>query len=157
MIQEAAEREKVEAKVERQLERVQLQLAEFILPVISLNNQFFKAFERAVSDCSLETYIAAFAMKWFSPPAQPHVSVLNLGDPATLKAWAETPFVYTLPPEDIARLAADATKRARWMELVTHTLLQPLRELVPIVLTKVRLLARPQSCHSINVCRARDA
>jgi hypothetical protein len=45
----------------------------------------------------------------------------------------------------VARLAADPTKRARWVELATHTLLPVLRELVPIIQTKVRRATRAHS------------
>jgi hypothetical protein len=45
----------------------------------------------------------------------------------------------------LARLAADPTKRARWVELATHTLLPVLRELVPIIQTKVRRATRAHS------------
>ena len=58
---------------------------------------------------------------------------------------ATSPFPGTLPPDDVARLAADPTKRARWVELATHTLLPLLRELVPIIHTKVRQATRAHS------------
>jgi hypothetical protein len=86
--------------------------------------------------------MATYAMEWLSPPTQPHVSVYNLGNPALQKPWATNPFLCTLPSEDVARLAADLVQRARWVESVTHGMLPPLRELVPILQTKVRLPTR---------------
>jgi hypothetical protein len=143
VVQEAAEREKTEAKAGRQLERVQTQNAELIMPAAMLSNQFIKAFDRAVLDCGLDAYMATYAMECISPPTQSHVSVHNLGNPATVKAWGHNPFLGSLPPEDVARLAADPVKRARWVESVTHGMLPPLRELVPLIQTKVCL---PMGC-----------
>ena len=138
VVQESAEREKVEAKAEKQLERVQMQLAELINPVQQLLGYFCRAHDEAVRICACETYAATFLFEWHSPPTQPHVSVFNLGNPKTVKAAAANPFVYVLPPDDLARLAADPASRARWVELVTHTMLPPLRELAPITQSKVR-------------------
>jgi hypothetical protein len=137
--QEAAVRERVEEKAGKQLERVQMQNAEFILPAAVAANRFLAAFSRTVLDCGLEAYIATYTMQWISPPTQPHVSVFTFDNPAMTKATAANPFTFTLSPEDLARLAADPVKRARWAESVTHGLLPPLRELVPIIQTKVRL------------------
>jgi hypothetical protein len=141
VIQQAAEREKVEAKAGRQLERVHMHNAEFILPCVSLVAHFRHAYERAVLDCGLEAYLATYVLEWLSPPTQPHVSVFNTDNPAMAKAGAANPFRFTLPPEDLARLAADPVKRARWVESVTHGMLPPLRELVPILQTEVRFLS----------------
>ena len=77
--------------------------------------------------------MATYAIEFVSPPTQPHVTVLNAGNPKTFKAFATSPFMGTLSPNDLAHLAADPTKRARWVELATDTLLPLLRELVPII------------------------
>jgi hypothetical protein len=135
---EAAEREKAEAKAGKQLERVHLQLAEFIVPVQALVGHFFWAFNCAVPRCGWEDYAATYCFEFYSPPTQPHVSVFNISNPKSLKAVSANPFAYTLAPVDLAWLAADPAKRARWIELCTHSLLPPLRELVPILRTKVR-------------------
>ena len=58
VVQEAAERANVEAKAGKQLERVQMQNAELIMPAVMLSNQFLKAFDRAVLDCGLDAYMA---------------------------------------------------------------------------------------------------
>ena len=86
----------------------------------------------------MEDYAATYCFELHNPPTQPHVSVFNIGNPKSLKTVSANPFAWTLAPGDLARLAADPAKRARWIELCTHSLLPPLRDLVPILRTKVR-------------------
>ena len=138
LVQEAVERQRAEDRAGKQLERVQTQNAELVYPVNTLAGQFFPAFQRAALECGLEDHLATYAAEFVSPPTQPHATVWYAGNPKGWKAFAASPFVGTLPPDDVARLAADPTKRARWVELATHTLLPVLRELVPIIQTKVR-------------------
>jgi hypothetical protein len=76
-------------------------------------------------------------MEFHQPPAQPHISIFNMGNPAGFKAAGTNPFAWHLAPEDLDRLAADPAKRVRWIELGTHTMVPPLRELVPIIRSKV--------------------
>ena len=68
------------------------------------------------------------------------------------RAGANHPFPFTLPPEDVARLAVDPEERVRWVESVTHGMLPPLRELVPILQTKVRLSAGRALVCVCSVC-----
>ena len=138
LIQEASERQRAEDRAGKQLERVQTQNAELVYPVGTLINHFWYAFYRAALECGLEGHLASHNIEFVSPPAQPHATVHYAGDPKNFKAFAASPFGGTLPPDDLARLAADPTKRARWVELATHTLLPIFRELVPILQTKVR-------------------
>ena len=138
LVQEAAERQRAEDRAGKQLERVQTQNAELVYPVGTLVNQFVRAIHRAALECGLDDYLASYAVEFVSPPTQPHATVENGGNPKMVKAGTASPFVGTLPPNDLARLAADPTKRARWVELATHTLLPLLRELVPIIHTKAR-------------------
>jgi hypothetical protein len=135
---EAAEREKAEAKAGKQRKRVHLQRAEFVYPVQALTAHFARAFEFAVPRCGLEDYAATYCCEFYSPPTQPHVNIYTIGNPKTIKAYSTKAFLCTLAPEDLARLAADPVKRAHWIELVTHGLLPPLRELVPVLRSKVR-------------------
>ena len=146
IIQEAAERQRQEEKASKQLERVQAQMAEFIQPTLVSIAHFFRAYERAMFDCGVEEYVATYAMQWISPPTQPYATVQNIGNPEGFKRIAANPFGYTLPPPDLARLAAEPDRRARWEELVSHTFLPPLRQLLPILQTKVRRDRTP-SCH----------
>ena len=145
LIQEASERQRAEDRAGKQLERVQTQNAELIYPVGTLLTQFWQAFHRVALECGLEEYQASYAVEFVSPPTQPHATVNNAANPKHFKALAASPFFGTLPPDDLARLAADPSKRARWVELATHTLLPVLRKLVPIIQTKVRRATRAHS------------
>jgi hypothetical protein len=138
IIQESAERQRQEDKAGKQLERVQSQMAEFVYPLQQLIMIFGKVIDRAAFECGCKSYMAMFSCEWISPPTQPYVTVPNLGNPETLKAAAANPFVWTMPPEDLAGLAADPTRRARWEELIVHTGLPPLREMLPVLQSKVR-------------------
>jgi hypothetical protein len=138
IIQESAERQRQEDKAAKQLERVQAQMAEFIQPTVAALAKFWRAYERAVFDCGLNEYAATYDFQWVSPPTQPHVAVLNIGNPEFMKRRSANPFSETLPPADLTRLAADPAKQARWTKLVVHPLLPPPRELSVIVASKVR-------------------
>ena len=151
LIQEAAERQRAEDKAGKQLDRVQLQNSEFVYPMNSLLGEFFRAYDRAAFECGCESYSATYALEWISPPTQPYATVMNGGKPETFKAVAANPFPQTLPPPDLARLAAEPTRRARWEELVSHTFLPSLRQLLPILQTKVRRDRTPSChCHAIR-------
>ena len=159
LMQEAAERQRAEDRAGKQLERVQIQNAELVYPVGTLLNQFFRGFERVALECGLEDSMATYAFEFVSPPAQPHATVLYIGNPKAFKAIAASPFWGTLPPHDLARLAADPTKRARWVELATHTLLPLLRKFVPIIQTKVCEETWPiaHCAHDLSWCVVADA
>jgi hypothetical protein len=124
---------------------VQTQNAELIYPVGALCNQFFQAFYRMALECDLEDSMATYSAEFVSPPTQPHVTIYNGASPKIFKAIAASPFQCTLPPDDLARLAADPTKRARWVELATHTLMPLVRKLMPIIQAKVRQKTRAHS------------
>jgi hypothetical protein len=117
---------------------VQAQAAELIWPTIQSIAHFQRAYDRAIFDCGVEEYVATYAMQWISPPTQPYVAVKNIGNPEAMRRINANPFINSLPPADLARLAADPTTQARWTNLVLHTLLPPLRELSGIVAAKVR-------------------
>jgi hypothetical protein len=87
----------------------------------------------------LEDHAATYCLEFHSPPTQPHVRVFNVSS-QHVKALSAKPFAYTLVPEDLSRLAADPAKRAHWIELCTHLLLPPLRELLVLIRTKVRAI-----------------
>jgi hypothetical protein len=113
---------------------------EFVNPVHVLIMQFVRAFDYAVPRCGLDDYVAIYCYEFYSPPTQAHVSTFNYGRAKMLKAYSANPFKNTLAPKDLERLVADPVKRAQWIEHVTHSLLlPPLRELVHILRTKVRL------------------
>ena len=138
IIQESAEQQRQEEKAAKQLERVQQQMAEFVYPMQQLLTIFNIAFDRAMHECGCETYMATYDYEWISPQTQPYAIIMNYGNPEGWKRTAANPFQHTLPPEDLARLAEDPARRARWEELMVHTVLPPLRELVPVLQSKVR-------------------
>ena len=138
IVQGAAERQRQEDRAAKQLERVQLQMAEFVYPMQVLTGIASRALERAAFECGCEGTMATYAHEWISPPTQPYATVFTVGNPETFKRVAANPFQHTLLPEDLARLAADPTLRARWEELMEHTVLPPLRELLPVLQTAVR-------------------
>jgi hypothetical protein len=137
LMQEAGERQRAEDRAGKQLKRVQIQNADIIYPVGTLVQVYIAAFYRAVLECSLGDYMASHAVEFVSPPTQPHATAWYSANPKMYKAGATSPFGCTLPPDDLARLAADPTKRARWVELANHTLIPLLRKLLPIMQTKV--------------------
>ena len=138
IIQESAEQQRQEEKAAKQLERVQQQMAEFVYPVQMLIMIFGTAFDRAIHECGCESCMATYDYEWISPPTQPYAIIANYGNRGGWKRVAANPFTHTLPPEDLARLAEDPARRARWEELMVHTVLPLLRELVPVLQSKVR-------------------
>jgi hypothetical protein len=127
-----------EASAAKLLERVVQQMAEFVYPVQMLGAFFMNAYERAVFECGCESYIAMYALEWISPPTQPYATLTDgVTNPETMKRVAGNPFNCTLPPEDLSRLEADPTRRARWEEFMVNTAVPPLRQLLPVLQTKV--------------------
>ena len=116
-------------------------MAEFVYPVLQLTQFFTRSFERAAFECGCESHMAAYAVEWFSPPTQPYATLFDIGNPAMFKQFAASPCAYTLPPQDLARLAEDPTRRGRWEELMVHAVLPSLRKLLPILESKVRTCA----------------
>ena len=134
---EAAERDKMEVKAAKQLERVQRQNEDFVYPVITLIFQFMCGFDRAAFNCGCEGFMTLQGHNWVSPRTQPHVSIFQHTQ-ETAARTAATPFAHTLPSEDLEWLAADPARRGQWQELIAHMVLPWLRELMPILLTKVQ-------------------
>ena len=114
-----------------------MQNAEFVYPVNFALQRFAMAHNRLAYDCGLEDFVAAYAMEWVSPPTQPHVTILDYTT-SFFQAIGASPFFYVVPPADLARVDADPAKRARWVELATHTLIPPMRDLVTILQSTVR-------------------
>ena len=127
VVQEAAVREKAETKAGKLLERVQLQNKDFVYPVQHMATHFCHSYDQAVLECGMEAFMAIYGYDWFQPPTQPHVTLNNHTNIKDYKAIAQNPFKRNLPPEDLARLVDDPVRRERWQELVTHTMLPPLR------------------------------
>ena len=82
---EAAEREKVETKAGKQLERAQLHMAEWAL--VMANSQVYWGWVAIAKQLRLEAYIEMYSMEWFPQPATPHVDIFgSLTNPAVYVA-----------------------------------------------------------------------
>jgi hypothetical protein len=78
-------------------------------------------------------------MEWFPQPATPYIDLPGFAtSPAYYAALGRAPYA-ELPPEDIALLAADPARRARYCELALTVLLPPLRRMSEILATKSHL------------------
>jgi hypothetical protein len=135
---EVAEREKAEAKAGKQLERVQLQMAEWVRPFIVNANLLQMGWIAISRECKLLGYIGLHDYEYVPQPATPYIELLVVTNPAAVAANAQTPYAQ-LPPEDLALLAADPALRSRYCELVAALLLSPLRRLSLLFTTKFHL------------------
>ena len=143
-----AERERGVERANKQLKRVQLQLADFIFPVRVANLHFGHAHDRAVLECGLLASYIASAVEWHEPPSQPEAAVPRYAAAGIYAALAATPF-RMLREDDIAALAADVDKLAHWIDLAMHTLLPPLRQLAAM-LPSVMHLAELRSADELD-------
>jgi hypothetical protein len=135
---EAAKREKAEAKAGKRLERVQLQMAEWVRPVNMEVSFAFFGLTSIANECGLSGYLKLSSIEYFPQPATPYIHLYGITDPAMFAAIGRAPYV-KLPPEDIALLATDPGLRSRYCELVVAVLLPPLRRLSVILSTKSHL------------------
>jgi hypothetical protein len=69
---EAAEREKAEAKAGKQLERVQLQMAEWVRPLIIENNTLYNGWFATAKELQLIGYLDLHSVEYFPQPATPY-------------------------------------------------------------------------------------
>jgi hypothetical protein len=135
---EAAERDKAEIKAGKQLERVQMQMAEWVKPLSMANLEVTYGWIATARELRLEGYLQMYALEWENQPATPHVEVYGTSaSPTMYAAWGRAPFSQ-LPPEDLA-LLADPALRTRYCELCVHMLLPGLRRLCDIFVTKSHL------------------
>jgi hypothetical protein len=130
---EEAEREKAEAKAGKQLERVQLQMAEWVRP-LAVN----VAFLMICRELGLLGYLQLYGCEFVPQPATPYVDLFVVANPAMWTAMGQAPYAQ-LPPEDLALLAADPALRSRYCELAVTVLLPPLRRLILLISTKSHL------------------
>jgi hypothetical protein len=91
LVREAAEQHLVEDKAAKQLERAQLQNAEFVYPVGVLNQQFIRGFVRAAHECGLHGVMATWAFEFLSPPTQPYVTIFSTGRTEMFKVSVPRP------------------------------------------------------------------
>jgi hypothetical protein len=135
---EAAEREKAEAKAGKQLERVQLQMAEWVRPLAGNNGMLWIGWFAIARELDLQGYLRLYCCEHVPQPATPYIEHIVFPNKDMWAAWGEAPYAQ-LPPEDLALLAADAALRSRYCELAVTVLLPPLRRLNEVFATKMHL------------------
>jgi hypothetical protein len=135
---EAAERDKAEAKAGKQLERVQLQMAEWVRPLATNNNFILVGWMVIARECKLLGYLKLYSIEYVPQPATPYIDLWVATNHAMYAAFGRAPYAQ-LPPEDLALLAADPSLRSRYCELAATVLLPPLRRLSLLFATKLHL------------------
>jgi hypothetical protein len=135
---EAAEREKAEAKAGKQLERVQLQMSEWVRPFMGNSCYVWHGWIAICQECKLLGYLRMYSIECAPQPATPYSDLVDNINPDTLAAFGRAPYAQ-LPPEDLALLAADQALRSRYCELVVKVLLPPLQRLGLLIVTKMLL------------------
>jgi hypothetical protein len=136
---DAAEREKAEVKAGKQLERVQLQMAEWVRPLTSEIHFLWFGWIAIAKELKLQGYIGLYCIEYVQQPRTPYIDILvNGANPAMHAAVGQSPYAQ-LPPEDLALLAADLGVRSRYCELAVTVLLPPLRRLNVVFATKFHL------------------
>jgi hypothetical protein len=136
---EVAEREKAEAKAGKQLERVQLQMAEWVRPLVMESNTITYGWFAIAKELQLFRYLELGSAAYFPQPATPYIDLFgSFTNSAMFAAWGRAPFS-KLPPEDISLLEADPALRSRYCELAAAVLLPPLRRMSEILGTKLHL------------------
>jgi hypothetical protein len=138
LLREGAERDKAEAKAGKQLERVQLQMAEWVRPIVVESNIMWYGWVAICQECKLSGYLDLYSVEYVPQPATPNIDLLFVLNPAMVAAWGAAPYAQ-LPPADLALLAADPALRSRYCELAATVLLPSLRRLSMIFATKMHL------------------
>jgi hypothetical protein len=136
---EAAVREQAEAKAGKQLERVQMQMADFVRPLVMDINTYCNALPNVAWELDLRAYLELYSIEFVAQPETPYVEIVGMFQKfETFAAHGKNPLV-KIPPEDIDMLAADPAKRQRWAELCEHVLIPPLRRMSVVLATKSHL------------------
>jgi hypothetical protein len=135
---EAAEREKVEVKAGKQLERVQLQMAEWVRPLNVNAHILLQGWIAIARECKLLGYLGLYSVEYVPQPATPYIHLRDHTNPTMYAAYRRAPYAQ-LPPEDLALLATDPALRSRYCELAATVLLPPLRRLSLLFATKCHL------------------
>ena len=135
---EAAERDKAEAKAGKQLERVQLQMADWVRPLNVENQLVWHGWIAIARECKLLGYQRLYCCEYVPQPTTPVIELLDVTNRTMFAAMGAAPYAQ-LPPEDITTLVADPALRSRYCELVATVILPPLRRLSMIFATKMHL------------------
>jgi hypothetical protein len=135
---EHAERDKEQMRAGKLLERVQLQLAEFVDPAtISLTFAGVSWIHICIA-VGLDECIAQWQLELIAPPGTPHAKMNHTANPKTWRAIAANP-LYVLYDAEIEMLQGDAAKRQLYADLVEAMLLPALTPFCDIVATKSHL------------------
>ena len=137
IVQESAERQRQEDKAGKQLERVQLQMAEFVRPLNAHVSAWHHAWIHASEELGF-SHNNLYSVEFVAQPATPRIQILNTNNPAGWNANGRMPY-YKLAPEDVTLLESNPAKRERYSELVAHCMLPPLRHLTEMLATKRHL------------------
>jgi hypothetical protein len=105
-------REKAELKAGQQLEHVQMQMADFVRPLIMDINTFRHALPYVARELDLRAYLERYSVEFIAQPATPYVELFHWVSLDLMAAYGKNPLVKT-PPEDIDMLAVDPAKRQR--------------------------------------------
>jgi hypothetical protein len=137
---ETAERDKEQTKAGKLLERVQLQLAEFVEPGLIQILVSSNAWTYMADAVGLEAYLAQFQFEFISQPATPgeNFKTIIATNPKTWRATASAP-LYGMFDADAEILQGDAAKLQLYADLVEATYLPPLRAFCEVVPTKSHL------------------
>jgi hypothetical protein len=135
---EHAERDKEQLRAGKLLERVQLQLAEFVDPATISLTIAVVSWDYICIATGLDGCIAQWQLELIAPPATPHAKMIHTANPKTWRAIAATP-LYALDDAEIEMLQGDAAKRQVYADLVEAMLLPALTPFCDIVATKSHL------------------
>ena len=117
---------------------VQTQMECFVAPFNMSYSQLGEALFNSMGELGLAAQIDHWQLAWLKVSAAPHIEVYQWGNPATVAALLKSPY-FKLAPEDIAVLEGNPAVRQRYTELVVETWLPPLRLMVDLLSTQVRL------------------
>jgi hypothetical protein len=133
----------------------------FVAPLNSSYCQLIEALVNTMWELGLSAQIDHWQLAWLKVSAAPHIEVYYFGSPAAVAALLKSPY-FKLAPDDIAVLEGDPAVRQRYTELVVETWLPPLRVMVDLFMTQVRLKSCALSWHTplhsraIIITRARQ-
>jgi hypothetical protein len=127
--------------------RVQTQMECFVAPLTASNAQLSEALHNTMGELGLSAQIEHWQLAWLKVSAAPHIEDFHFGNPLGVAALLKSPY-FKLNPEDIGVLEGDPAVRQRYTELVVETWLPPLRVMVDLFITQVRLKSCAMSWHA---------
>jgi hypothetical protein len=116
----------------------------FVAPFTTSVSQLCEALMNTLGELGLAAWIDHWQIAWLKASAAPHIEVYHFGNPLQVAALLKSPY-FQLAPEDISVLESDSAVRQRYTELVVETWLPPLRVMVDLFSTQVRL--KTVVCH----------